>query len=172
MGYSCYIMSYNITWYSIHQKKNYKFFYLTCLHSFIYFILLLQLLYLNLSCLHLFIKLILHCVLPPHNTTPHYHNWNGPRHRVIASLHRVMSKEDIAAPVLEALKREFFGMTKSKQQQQYIDGKIRNVRYLAELVKFGVAPPIVAFRMFKTLMADFTPHNIELTAVLLESCGR
>ena len=83
-----------------------------------------------------------------------------------------MSKEDIAAPVLEALKREFFGMTKSKQQQQYIDSKVRNVRYLAELVKFGVAPPIVAFRMFKTLMADFTPHKIELTAILLESCGR
>lgn len=82
-----------------------------------------------------------------------------------------MSKEDIATPVLEALKREFFGMMKTKNQQ-YIDNKVRNVRYLAELVKFGVAPPITAFRMFKTMMADFNPHNIELVAILLESCGR
>jgi regulator of nonsense transcripts 2 len=82
-----------------------------------------------------------------------------------------MSKEDVATPVLEALKREFFGMMKTKNQQ-YIDNKVRNVRYLAELVKFGVAPPITAFRMFKTMMADFSPHNIELVAILLESCGR
>ena len=91
--------------------------------------------------------------------------------RVIASLNRVMSKEDVATPVLEALKREFYGMMKTKNQQ-YIDNKVRNVRYLAELVKFGVAPPITAFRMFKTMMADFSPHNIELVAILLESCGR
>ena len=82
-----------------------------------------------------------------------------------------MSKDDITTPVLEALRREFFGMMKTKNTQ-YIDNKIRNVRYIAELVKFGVAPPITAFRMFKTMMADFSPHNIELTATLLESCGR
>ena len=82
-----------------------------------------------------------------------------------------MSRDDIAGPVLDALKKEFYGMMKTKNQQ-YIDNKVRNVRYLAELVKFGVAPPITAFRMFKTMMTDFSPHNIELTAVLLEACGR
>ena len=82
-----------------------------------------------------------------------------------------MSRDDIAGPVLDALKREFSGMMK-KKSQQYVDNKVRNVRYLAELVKFGVAPPIVAFRMFKTMMTDFSPHNIELTAILLENCGR
>jgi hypothetical protein len=58
------------------------------------------------------------------------------------------------------------------KNQQYIDNKIRNVRYLGELVKFGIAPPITAFRMFKTMMSDFSPHNIELTSCLLETCGR
>jgi regulator of nonsense transcripts 2 len=66
---------------------------------------------------------------------------------------------------------EFFGMMKTKNHQ-YIDNKIRNVRYLGELVKFGIAPPITAFRMFKTMMSDFSSHNIELTACLLETCGR
>ena len=98
-------------------------------------------------------------------------NFNFNFLRVIASLDRVMSRDDIAGPVLDALKREFSGMMK-KKSQQYVDNKVRNVRYLAELVKFGVAPPIVAFRMFKTMMTDFSPHNIELTAILLENCGR
>ena len=100
-----------------------------------------------------------------------YSNFNFNFFRVIASLDRVMSRDDIAGPVLDALKREFSGMMK-KKSQQYVDNKVRNVRYLAELVKFGVAPPIVAFRMFKTMMTDFSTHNIELTAILLENCGR
>ena len=100
-----------------------------------------------------------------------FFNLNFNFSRVIASLDRVMSRDDIAGPVLDALKREFSGMMK-KKTQQYVDNKVRNVRYLAELVKFGVAPPIVAFRMFKTMMTDFSPHNIELTAILLENCGR
>eukprot|EP01035_Chromulina_nebulosa_P023626 gene23626-30637_t len=41
-----------------------------------------------------------------------------------------------------------------------------------ELVKFGVAPPIVAFRMCKALMDDLTQHNVDLLAALLETCGR
>ena len=39
-------------------------------------------------------------------------------------------------------------------------------------IKFNIAPPIVAFRMFKTLMSDFSLQNVELTASLMESCGR
>jgi regulator of nonsense transcripts 2 len=78
---------------------------------------------------------------------------------------------DLAEPVLEALHREFFGMMKTKNQQ-YIDGKVKNVRFQAELVKFGLSPPITVFRMLKTLMSEFTPHNVELIGVLLETCGR
>ena len=82
-----------------------------------------------------------------------------------------MSKDDIVTPVLDALRKEFFGMMKTKNLN-FIDNKVRNIRYLAELVKFGVAPPITAFRMFKTMMSDFSNHNIELTSILLETCGR
>ncbi len=91
--------------------------------------------------------------------------------RIISTLARVYP--DVAPPVVDALRKEFFGMLKSKNQFN-IDSKVRNVRYLAELVKFTVAPPILALRMFKALLADFSlsPHNVELLAVLLESCGR
>lgn len=54
----------------------------------------------------------------------------------------------------------------------YVDNKIKNVRYIGELIKFGIAPPIMAFKMFKALLADFTQHNVDLLAQLLETCGR
>jgi regulator of nonsense transcripts 2 len=88
---------------------------------------------------------------------------------ILASLSRVFP--DLVEPVVEAYRREFYGMMKTKNQQ-YIDGKVRNVRFQAELVKFGLAPPITVFRMLRTLMSDFTPHNVELLGVLMETCGR
>ena len=39
-------------------------------------------------------------------------------------------------------------------------------------MKFGVAPPITAFRVFSKLICDFVHHNVELCACLLETCGR
>lgn len=89
--------------------------------------------------------------------------------RVIAALSRIYP--DIAPPVLEALKREFFGMLKTKNQL-HIESKLKNVRFLGELVKFRIAPPIVAFRMFRTLFVEFSNHSAQLLAVLLETCGR
>jgi len=89
--------------------------------------------------------------------------------RITASLTRVYP--EIGPWVLDALKREFFGMLKTKHQQ-HVDGKSRNVRYLGELVKFRVAPPIVAFRMFRTIFGDFSNQNAQLLSVLLETCGR
>ena len=88
--------------------------------------------------------------------------------RIIASLSRIYP--DIAAPVLEALHKEFFGMLKTKNQ--HVDNKLKNVRYLGELVKFRIAPPIVAFRMFRALFGEFSNQNAQLLSVLLETCGR
>lgn len=90
--------------------------------------------------------------------------------RIVASLSRLFP--DLLDPILEALRREFFGILKARRQQVHVDSKIRNVRYQAELVKFRVAPPIVAFRMMKALMAEFTPHNIEMLVAVMEACGR
>lgn len=91
--------------------------------------------------------------------------------RILASLRRLYPDSELVNPVLESLSKEFYGMLKTKGQFN-IESKIRNVRYQGELIKFKVAPPIVAFRMFKALLSDFTQHNVELLAVLLETCGR
>ena len=89
--------------------------------------------------------------------------------RIIASIGRVFP--DFSAPIVDSLWKEFFGMIRSKHQFN-IEKKMLNVRYLGELVKFNVAPPIVALKMFKFLLNDFSQHNVELLALLLETCGR
>jgi len=89
--------------------------------------------------------------------------------RIIACLNKIFG--DIGGPVVDSVFSDFYGMFKARSLQ-HLESKIRNIRYIGELVKFKVAAPIVAFRIFKYLYTDFTNHNIELLAVLLETCGR
>jgi regulator of nonsense transcripts 2 len=90
--------------------------------------------------------------------------------RIIASLNRIFP--DILPVILDAQRKEFFGILKARKQL-HVDSKLRNVRYQGEMIKFRLAPPIVAFRMFKALFADFTSsHNIEMLTLLMETCGR
>lgn len=89
--------------------------------------------------------------------------------RIVASLSRLYP--DILTPVLDQLRKEFYGIMKTRKQLN-VENKIRNVRYQSELVKFRVAPPIVAFRMIKALLAEFSPHNVQLLTALMETCGR
>lgn len=90
--------------------------------------------------------------------------------RIIASLNRVFP--DFSQPILDALQKEFYGQFKNSKASQSVDWRIRNVRFVAELIKFRVAPPITAFRMFKLLLSDFSSANIEVISVFLEACGR
>lgn len=90
--------------------------------------------------------------------------------RIIASLHRLYS--DILPIVIELLRKEFYGIIKTKKQTFNIDHKVKNIRLTCELMKFRIIPPIIIFRMYKTLLYDLSPHHIELLAVGLETCGR
>ena len=89
--------------------------------------------------------------------------------RVTASLARLYP--DIVPPLLDSLHKEFFGMYKAKNQL-HAEGKLKNIRFVGELVKFRVAPPIMAFKLFHKLLVDFHHHNVDLVATLLETCGR
>ncbi len=90
--------------------------------------------------------------------------------RILASLSRVYP--DLLPPVLEAQRKEFYGILKTKKQL-HVESKLRNVRYQGEMIKFNLAPPIVALRIFKTLlMESFSSSTIEMLTTLLESCGR
>ena len=89
--------------------------------------------------------------------------------RITASLSRLYP--EIGPAVLDGLKRQFYGIFMNKTQQ-HLEFKLRNIRYIGEMVKFNIAPPIVAFKIFNQLLGDFTHHNVEICATLLETCGR
>ena len=78
---------------------------------------------------------------------------------------------DISAPLVTELEQQFHGLTKWKKQQK-IDSRIRNARFIGELTKFKVAPPIVALRCLTRCVQDFSGYNIDIACCILESCGR
>jgi regulator of nonsense transcripts 2 len=89
--------------------------------------------------------------------------------RVVASLSRLYP--EIGQSVVKSLFGEFYGIMKAKTVN-FLDNKIKNIRYIGELVKFGVAPPIQFFTICTLLFKDFTNHNVDVFAALLETCGR
>ncbi|UJR26480.1 hypothetical protein I4U23_007807 [Adineta vaga] len=89
--------------------------------------------------------------------------------RLIAELTPVMP--EIGNELVRLLKNEFRAHIKRKDQI-YIESKIKTVRFIGELVKFGVFPKTEAINCLKTLLSDFRHHNIEMCCNLLETCGR
>ena len=89
--------------------------------------------------------------------------------RVVTTLNRIYG--DIGSPIIESLFGDFYGMYKARSPD-HLQSKVKNVRYIGELIKFKIAAPIYAFKIFKLLLLDFSSHNIELLGALLESCGR
>jgi regulator of nonsense transcripts 2 len=78
---------------------------------------------------------------------------------------------EIGNELVRLLKNEFRAHIRRKDQI-YIESKIKTVRFIGELVKFGVFPKTEAINCLKTLLSDFRHHNIEMCCNLLETCGR
>ena len=58
------------------------------------------------------------------------------------------------------------------KKNQNTESQLRTVRYLGELTKFQVVPPIVVLRGLRRCLEDFSGYNIDVACCLLESCGR
>ncbi|PIA14672.1 ARM repeat-containing protein [Coemansia reversa NRRL 1564] len=89
--------------------------------------------------------------------------------RFIATLHPYFP--DIGEGVVEELTRDF-GWLVRKRFKGLLDTRLKNVRYIAELTKFKVAPLHVSFRCAKVLLDQFHIQNIEVLCTLLDGCGR
>ena len=89
--------------------------------------------------------------------------------RMTATLCRVWP--DISSSVITDLEQQFHGQAKYKKNQN-VESRLRTARYIGELAKFRVAPPIVAFRCLRRCLDDFTGGNVDVACCLLESCGR
>lgn len=89
--------------------------------------------------------------------------------RISAVFDRVFP--DIAAPLVTDLEQQFHGLARWKKQQS-VENRLRNARYIGELTKFRVAPPIVVLRCLRRCLDDFSGYNVDVACCLLESCGR
>ncbi|KAF9364733.1 hypothetical protein BGX34_000627 [Mortierella sp. NVP85] len=78
---------------------------------------------------------------------------------------------DVAEEVLAALEREFRGLLR-KKHLDLSESRVKNIKFLSELVKFGITPLPIIFHCLKVLLEDFVPQNIIVACALLETCGR
>ncbi len=90
--------------------------------------------------------------------------------RLIATLGRYMP--DVIKCLVDHLDAEFRSLQRRKEKDFLGQVRLSNIRYLAELTKFGVVPEHVIFHCLKVSLDDFSRMNIEIICNLLENCGR
>jgi regulator of nonsense transcripts 2 len=90
--------------------------------------------------------------------------------RIVATLSRFMP--DIAQAVVSHLDEEFRSLQRRKSKEFLGAVRLMNIRYMAELTKFGIVPEHVLFHCLKVCMDDFSRTNIEIMGSLMENCGR
>lgn len=90
--------------------------------------------------------------------------------RLIATLGKYMP--DVSQGLVLYLDDEFRSLQRRKSKDFLGQVRTQNVRYLAELTKFGVVPEHVIFHCLKVSLDDFSRMNIEIICNLLENCGR
>lgn len=90
--------------------------------------------------------------------------------RLAATLGQYMP--DVIQGLIGHLDDEFRSLQRRKTKDFLGQIRMANIRYLAELTKFGVVPEHVIFHCFKVSLDDFSRMNIEIIAHLLENCGR
>ena len=90
--------------------------------------------------------------------------------RLVATLGQYLP--DIPHGITTYLDEEFRSLQRRKSKEFLGQVRMGNVRYLAELTKFGVVPEHIIFHCFKVSLDDFSRVNIEIIGNLLENCGR
>ncbi|KAB5572124.1 armadillo-type protein [Coniochaeta sp. 2T2.1] len=90
--------------------------------------------------------------------------------RLVATLGKYMA--DIPKGLVEYLDAEFRSLQRRKEKDFLGQVRLSNIRYLAELTKFGVVPEHTVFHCLKVSLDDFSRMNIEIICNLLENCGR
>ncbi|KAL4957225.1 armadillo-type protein [Aspergillus filifer] len=90
--------------------------------------------------------------------------------RLVATLGQYMP--DIPQGLTTYLDEEFRSLQRRKSKEFLGQVRMSNIRYLAELTKFGVVPEHIIFHCFKVSLDEFSRMNIEIIGHLLENCGR
>lgn len=89
--------------------------------------------------------------------------------RFVAIVNPIMP---IVGSELVYLLKKDFRFHINKKDQINIESKVKTVRYIGELTKFGIFPKDETLQCLKILILDFSHHQIEMACNLLEVCGR
>nr|CAG4650736.1 EOG090X0143 [Simocephalus serrulatus]SVE94074.1 EOG090X0143 [Simocephalus serrulatus] len=89
--------------------------------------------------------------------------------RLVATLHPYIP--EVATDLCNFLRQDFKYHVRKKDQIN-IETKVKIVRFIGELTKFGMYPRADALQCFKQLLLNFAHHYIEMTCHLIETCGR
>ncbi|PSK36153.1 hypothetical protein B9Z65_5968 [Elsinoe australis] len=90
--------------------------------------------------------------------------------RLVATVGKCLP--DVSQGIVSHLDDEFRSLQRRKSKDFLGQVRMTNIRYIAELTKFGVVPEHVVFHCLKVCLDDFSRMNIEIIANLLENCGR
>ncbi|XP_068158893.1 regulator of nonsense transcripts 2 [Drosophila tropicalis] len=88
--------------------------------------------------------------------------------RFVAIIH--MCNTDVANDLAELLRKEFKWHIRKKNQLN-IESKVKIVRFIGEMVKFGLFKKFDALGCLKMLLRDFQHHQIEMACALVEVSG-
>ncbi len=69
--------------------------------------------------------------------------------------------QELCPALIKKLESQFWYLLKSKNQLT-LEGKVRNARFIGEMINFRIAPVDVAFHVLNKLMDDFVHHNVEM----------
>lgn len=90
--------------------------------------------------------------------------------RLVTTLGKYMP--EMTQNLVSHLDDEFRSLQRRKQKDSLTGVRTSNIRYLAELTKFGLVPEHVIFHCLKVSLDDFSKMNIEIICNLLENCGK
>ncbi|XP_017055952.1 regulator of nonsense transcripts 2 [Drosophila ficusphila] len=88
--------------------------------------------------------------------------------RFVAIVH--LCNTDMAADLTDLLRKEFKWHIRKKNQLN-IESKLKIVRFIGELVKFGLFKKFDALGCLKMLLRDFQHHQIEMACAFVEVSG-
>ena len=83
----------------------------------------------------------------------------------------IIDRVYLDSTLVEELEHQMHGHARYKKNS-HLESRLRTVRYLGELTKFRVAPPMVILRGLRRCLEDFSGCNIDVACCILEVCGR
>ena len=88
--------------------------------------------------------------------------------RIISTLATVF--DDIAPAVAQPLEDDFYTLVK-KGKRVSLDERMKNIKFIGELIKFKVIPDNTVFEIIKVLLDDFHGDNVDVLCCLFDVSG-